>query len=369
MSGGDEAADKPHEASPRKLDEARRRGELPRTADLTATAAMAGFAALALLPGGWAPERLALLGRGLLDGADGWAAALFGGGVAPAGAILGALGAALAPVALIPAALVLALLVALRGLVLAPARLEPKVSRLSPIANARQKFGPSGLFEFGKSALKLLVYGTVLALFLTARLPRLMTAIGQSPGQATALMLELTVQFLLLIVVIMAVLGTADHLFQVFDHRRRQRMTDHELRDELKSAEGDPHLKQARRSRGQSIATNRMLADVPRASVVIVNPAHYAVALRWAPGSAGAPVCVAKGVDEVAAAIRARAAAAGVPIRADPPTARALHATVRIGDEVSPDHYAPVAAAIRFAEAMRLKARARHGAARPGGGG
>jgi flagellar biosynthetic protein FlhB len=104
-----------------------------------------------------------------------------------------------------------------------------------------------------------------------------------------------------------------------------------------------------------------MLADVPKADVVIVNPTHYAVALRWDRESRRAPVCVAKGVDEVAARIREAAAMAGVPVRSDPPTARALHASVEIGREILPEHYAPVAAAIRFAEKMRRRARERRG--------
>ena len=100
------------------------------------------------------------------------------------------------------------------------------------------------------------------------------------------------------------------------------------------------------------------MAAVPQADVVIVNPTHYAVALSWSRLPGSAPVCVAKGVDHVARAIRETAVAAGVPVRHDPPTARSLYATTDIGEEITPDHYRAVAAAIRFAEAMRRKARA-----------
>lgn len=376
MAGPDEdASDKPHEATPRKLDEARKRGELPRLADLTATAALAGLLLLALLPGGWMPERVAIIGRGLFDRADALGVQMLGGGTDLAGRLLAEIALALAPVALLPAAMVLATLMALRGLVFAPEKLKPKLSRISPLSNARQKFGPSGLFEFGKNTVKLAIYGTILWLFLADRLPRLMGAIAQAPGQVTAELLRLTVEFLLLVAVIMAAIGALDHVFQRYDHQRRQRMSHRELKEEMKQSEGDPHLKQARRARAQSIAANRMLADVANASVVVVNPEHYAVALRWTPGDAGAPVCLAKGVDEIALRIRERAALAGVPIHADPPTARALHASVEIGQQVRPEHYAPVAAAIRFAEAMRLKARGRgagtagaRAAASPGSG-
>lgn len=106
---------------------------------------------------------------------------------------------------------------------------------------------------------------------------------------------------------------------------------------------------------------NRMLADVPKADVVVVNPTHYAVALQWNRRAGRAPVCLAKGTDEIAARIREAAAAAGVPIHSDPPTARALHAVIDIGREIRPEHYAPVAAAIRYAERMRKRARDRKG--------
>jgi len=148
-----------------------------------------------------------------------------------------------------------------------------------------------------------------------------------------------------------------DILWKWFDHRRKNRMSRQEMQDEHKDSEGDPHMKAARRQRGVDIAMKQMLADVAGADVVIVNPTHYAVALQWKRGSGRAPVCVAKGTDEVAARIRAKATEASVPIWSDPPCARAIHATVKIGDEIARDHFAAVAAAIRFAEKMREKAR------------
>lgn len=100
-----------------------------------------------------------------------------------------------------------------------------------------------------------------------------------------------------------------------------------------------------------------MMGEVPNADVIIVNPTHYAVALKWSRMPGSAPVCVAKGVDEIALKIRELAQENEIPIQSDPPTARALFAATEIGDEISPDHYAPVAAAIRFADEMRAKAR------------
>ena len=176
---------------------------------------------------------------------------------------------------------------------------------------------------------------------------------------SAALLGRLTIDFLLIVFLIALVLGGVDFLWQIHRHRQRHRMSRKEMLDEFKENEGDPHLKSARRQRAQEVATNQMLADVAKADVVVVNPTHYAVALRWDRSRRGAPVCVAKGVDEIAKRIRERAAENGVPIHSDPPTARALHATIEIGQEIRAEHYRAVAAAIRFADAMRKRARRR----------
>jgi flagellar biosynthetic protein FlhB len=215
------------------------------------------------------------------------------------------------------------------------------------------------LTDFLKGAAKMILVGSVLAGFLVARLPEVMATAALAPGQVARHMAGLLMSFLALALVLALALGGLDLLLQRARFLRRNRMTRQELIEEMKRSEGDPHLKAQRRQRGREIATNRMLADVPKADVVVVNPTHYAVALRWDRKARRAPVCVAKGTDEIAARIRERAAAAGVPIHRDPPTARALHATLEIGQEVRPDQYRAVAAAIRFADAMRQRARRR----------
>jgi len=161
-----------------------------------------------------------------------------------------------------------------------------------------------------------------------------------------------------------AMIGAVDWMWEWAQHQLKNRMSRQDLMDETKSSEGDPQMKQQRRSRAQAIATNQMLADVPKADVVIVNPTHFAVALRWDRVGGDVPVCVAKGVDEIASSIRAAAAEAGVPVFSDPPTARSLHASVEIGAQIQPDHFRAVAAAIRFADMMRDKVRNSRGPGR-----
>jgi flagellar biosynthetic protein FlhB len=359
VSGGDDS-EKQHEPTQKKLDDARRKGEIPRSNDLSSAVAYAGFLLVALSLGGWVCQRLASLGMALLWQISevGLASGQFAGGLSVK-PFVGHLGATVVPIGFVPALAVLTALVARRGLVFAPEKMAPKLSRISPVENAKNKFGRSGLFEFAKSAVKLLLVTSVLALFLKVRSTQIAGLLWLEPRVIAAQMAQLALEFLSILVVLLAVIGGLDLMWQVMDHKRRNRMSRKELQDEQKDSEGDPYVKQQRRQRGQEIALNSMLRDVAESTVVIVNPEHYAVALKWSPSFPGPPSCTAKGVDGVAAQIRKAANEAGVPIHRDPPTARTLHATVEIGQEILPEHYRPVAAAIRFADRMRQLARTR----------
>ncbi|TYB77891.1 EscU/YscU/HrcU family type III secretion system export apparatus switch protein [Maritimibacter fusiformis] len=354
--------DKQYEPTQKKLDDARRKGEVPRSADLTAAASYGGFLVVALSVGGPLLTGLGAVLTGLIARPDSLSADLFSGGHWPIlGTILAGIAGGLAPWLLVPAALAIVSVVVQRSFVVAPEKLKPKASRIGLLSNAKNKFGRSGLFEFAKSFFKLTVYSAVLGVFLWRRMPEVVGTLALSPAMATAVLLDLCVQFLSLVVLIALAIGAVDFLWQRHEHLRRHRMSRKEMMDEAKQAEGDPHMKQQRRQRGYDIAMNRMLADVPEADVVVVNPTHYAVALKWSRAPGAAPICVAKGVDEIAARIREVAAEAGVPIHRDPPCARAIHASVGVGEEIRPEHYQQIAAAIRFAEAMRQKMRARTG--------
>jgi flagellar biosynthetic protein FlhB len=355
----DDSADKEHEASPQKLAEARKTGDIPRSADLLAAAGTAGFVLAVVWLGGWAVDRAGEAGAVLLDQSDRLAPLLSGGAITPVGGILISLVGPPILLMALPPLLVIAILVATGGFLVTPDRLAPKLARISPLATAKHKFGAEGLVEFAKSAVKMALVSVILYLFLAAQLGEVLGTLSLTPALAAAVLGRLTVKFLGLVLVMAAVLGGIDYLWQVHLHRQRNRMSRKEMLDEFKESEGDPHVRAARRQRAQEVATNRMLADVAKADVVVVNPTHYAVALRWERAKGGAPVCVAKGVDEIARVIRARAVEHGVPIHSDAPTARAIHATVEIGQQIRTEHYRAVAAAIRFADAMRRKARRR----------
>jgi flagellar biosynthetic protein FlhB len=360
MAGGsdEEDDDKPFEPTQKRLEEARREGEVPSSVDLTTTAAYTGLIVAAVTMGQDALTASASGFAALLAQADVLSENLFAGsGTTMTGGLLAETARTTAVWFVLPLTLAIVAIVAQRAFVVAPAKIRPKLSRISPIETAKQKFGRSGLFEFVKSFVKLFVFGTALGFFLWDHLPKILSSAMAQPSEISAETLRLSVAFLVIVAAVSLVIGAADLAWQHSDHARRHRMSRKELLDELKETEGDPHLKQARRRRAYDVATNRMLADVPSADVIVVNPQHYAVALRWTRGQDGAPVCIAKGVDEVARRIREIASESGVPIHRDPPTARALHSTVPVGEEIRPEHYRPVAAAIRFAEAMRSKAR------------
>ncbi|MDP3341322.1 flagellar biosynthesis protein FlhB [Frigidibacter sp.] len=361
MSEAPDDGEKDHEPTQKRLDDARRRGDILRAPELNVAAGYAGILLTAVTLGGATVTALGDTGMVLLGQADRLAPLLVAGEAGPVGGLIASVGLAALPWLAAPMLAVLALLLALRGIVFAPEKLMPDLKRISPLGNATQKFGRAGLFEFAKNFAKLALVSVLLGLFLASRMPAILTAQNLPAAMSGALLADLLVDFLVLVLGIALVMGLADILWQQAERMRRLRMTRQEVIEEYKASEGDPHMKGRRRQRGREIAMNRMLADVARADVVIVNPTHFAVALKWERGSGRAPVCVGKGVDEIAARIRAAAAEAGVPLHSDPPTARALYATVGIGREIRPDQYKAVAAAIRFAEAMRRRARDRWG--------
>ncbi len=357
MSDDSNDDDKQYEASQHKLDEARKKGDFPRSTDLNTAAAYGGILAVGLSIGAISLVTFATQLSGLLAHSDTISTAVFAASGAPMmGGLMFSVGTSIIPWFAVPAVFVILSIIIQRGFVFAPSKLELKVSRISPISQAKNKFGRSGLFEFAKSFSKLVLYSTVLFIFLVGRMPDIMGAMSLSAGQVIATLLRLCASLLSIVLVIAMALGIVDYAWQRAEHLRKNRMSRKELTDEAKNSDGDPAMKQQRRQKGIAIAMNQMLADVPEADVIIVNPTHYAVALKWDRMGGGAPECVAKGVDLVAARIREVAQENGVPIHSDPPTARALHATIEVGEFIRRDQFKAVAAAIRFADRIRKAA-------------
>lgn len=358
MSDDTSPGDKPYDPTPKKMEDARNKGEIVRSADLNTGVVYGGFLLSGVILAPWMVESLGQLTHMALGRADVLAPLMLGpGGDGPAVGLLSNPLLASTSVVLIPAGLLIVALLGQQALLFTPSKLAPKLSRLSPIENAKQKYGPQGLFQFAKSSVKLALVSILLALFLWARAETILAALYSTPGQVLELLGRLSLDFLMIVAFMTFVIGAVDWFWEWSQLQLRNRMTRQELMDEAKSAEGDPYMKSERRQRGQAIAMNQMIGDVPTADVIVVNPTHYAVALKWDRAGGGVPVCVAKGVDDVARRIREAASEAAVPIFSDPPTARALHASVDIGAPILHDQYRAVAAAIRFADLMRVKAR------------
>ncbi len=358
MSGQDDDTERDHEPSQRKLDEARKNGDVPRSMELTTAAVYAGLVLALLIAGPAAVEHAGSAGITLLGQSDRLAPSFFQGGRASAAGVRIDFVVPFLPLFALPLVAVFLSAAGQRSLIFSPDKLVPKFSRISPITSFGQKFGREGLFEFGKSCVKLIVICVLVVYLVVRHAPDMLLSLHLSPGQSTGLLVQILMEFLMLALLTTAVFGGFDYGWQVLQHRRRNRMSWQEMVEEHKDSDGDPHMKFQRRQRGREIAMNQMLQDVATADVVVVNPTHYAVALKWKRGDKTAPVCVAKGIDDVAARIREKAAIAGIPIHRDPPTARAIFASVDLGAPIRPEHFKAVAAAIRFAEAMRKKARA-----------
>ena len=341
--------DKQFDPTDARLQRAREKGDIPRSTELNVTLMYLGAVLAFTLGAGVAVRQwISMATRAL--GSEGWR------DMGVARDLAGYAGAAtLGLAALIAGAIVLGL-VASRGIAVAPEKLAPDIKRINPVGNFKQKFGASGLMTFAISVGKAAVV-CVGGWFLFAALLGRIAGSAMTGGQWIGGLGLILWQVLALGFVVSIVFTVPDMLWKWFEHRKRNRMSRKEMEDEFKDSEGDPHLKSARRQRAVDIVTGQMIADVAKADVVIVNPTHYAVALQWSRGSGRAPVCLAKGVDEIAARIREKAGEHAVPLWSDPPTARAIHAQVKVGEEIRREHFAAVAAAIRFAEKMREKAR------------
>ncbi|MGI3170035.1 EscU/YscU/HrcU family type III secretion system export apparatus switch protein [Pseudooceanicola sp. C21-150M6] len=350
--------DKPHEPTAKKLNDARKKGEVARSQDISVAMAFLGFTVACVAFGAGSIQNFGTVLMHPLT----WA--VTGNNSVPQlrtsigmSGMFAAVLMPLIPFFALPAGFVLISIILQRAFIVTPSKVSPKVLRISVLSNAKNKFGVAGFVEFGKSFTKLLIFSVLLFVYIWMNLAEFVGLVQAQAVTAAVMLLRSIVEMLMIVVVISLAIGVLDYLWQRSHHLRKNRMSDKELRDEQKEAEGDPHLKGERRARALAVANNQMMSDVRSADVVVTNPTHFSVALKWTRQAGAAPVCVAKGKDEVALAIRRVAEEHSVPIHQDPPTARSLYAAVEIGAEIDPELYGAVAVAIRFADDMRRRAR------------
>ncbi|MGB6228582.1 MAG: flagellar type III secretion system protein FlhB [Litorimonas sp.] len=355
MSENDNSQEKSFEATQQKIDDARKKGDIAKSQEISSLALYAGVAVAILTLGG--SLGLTMLSRlsGLLTYPERAGELMLN---SDAGMeLLGGVMIALVPILLIMMGAVIAALVAQRSIVFAPDKIQPKLSKINPISNAKQKYGRDGMAEFVKRAAKLIIVCVAAGAYLIRLVGEVSHEIGRPEGYLFPKMMGESLLLLGWMMAATVLIAAVDMPFAQWSHLLKLRMTREEVKDENKKNEGDPLMKGLRRQRAREIANSTMLADVATANVVIVNPTHYSVALKWDRAAGGAPICVAKGVDGLAFAIRERAKEHGILIHSDPPCARAIHATVEIGDAIHPEHYAAVASAIHLAETLSQQGR------------
>lgn len=348
MSDRSSKTEKP---TPRRLQEARKQGQVPRTPEVGAWATV--LVATWLLPG--LVRHLLDTGAARLGAVQRVAASpdpavllpLLGRGLRDAVTLAVPFGLPLAAAAVLAAA-------AQGGLRPAPALLKPKLSKLSPIAGLKRMAGPQGMWEGGKAVLKTTVMALAAYSSISSTVPPLLD-VGRL---SLAAVCASTAAALLNLVRTVAVAGLVLAVFDYAVVRRRimgqLRMSKEDLKEEHKREEGDPQIKGKIRSRQLEMSRNRMMSAVADADVVVVNPTHVAVALKYDPAR-GAPRVVAKGVGTVAEKIRQRATEHRVPLVRDVPLARTLHRICDLDDEIPPDLYAAVAKVLAFVFGLRAR--------------
>ena len=353
---------KTEEPTQRKLDDARRKGDVAKSMDLPQWASLAAVFGVLAVAGGWmmrdlarallpfiaSPDKMEMTGEGLRS-------------------LMAATVAAAAPaviIVLFAAALAGGAGHLLQtGLLFSPSKLAFDFKKLSPVAGFKRLFGLDALVQFAKSLIKLVLIATVVLLVFKPHATELENLAAMEPAALLPFARELLLALFFAVLTILGAAALGDYVWQRFRFMHRMKMSREELKEDFKQSEGDPHVKAKLKQIRADKARQRMMQNVPKATVVITNPTHFAVALRYAQGETAAPVCVAKGVDAVALRIREVAGQHDVPIIEDPPLARALYATMEIDDVIPRQHFEAVAKIIGFvlgARSQRAGSAPRH---------
>ena len=344
------------EPTQRRLDEAREHGDIVKSMELSTLIVLAGGAISIAMFGHSAAQGFASAFRAFLEQPDqfdlsgGGAMAIFRGALLKLIVILGA------PLALMSGMSLAGHILQHRPVFTAD-RLKPDLAKLSPLKGLQRMFGLDGLANMAKGLLKIAIVGAVVWMTAWPERGRMESVLDESPGAVAGDMIHLLLKILIAALSALAVIAIGDFLFQRFQFLKRNRMSRQEIKDEFKRTEGDPVIKARIKQLRAERARKRMMAEVPKATVVITNPTHFAVALRYEQGKTPAPICVAKGVDSLALRIREMAQDNNVPVVENPPLARALYAVVDLDEAIPAEHYRAVAQIIGYV--MRVTGKGR----------
>jgi flagellar biosynthetic protein FlhB len=343
----DSDQEKTEEPTEKRLRESREKGEVPRSRDLSgAIVVLAGVAAL--MNSGESGLRHA---KRIFELGLGYSRESLFSDALPGRSLHAAMHEALllfAPVAIATMVGTLVAPLLLGGINFSAKALEPKFERLDPIKGLGKIFALRGLVELGKALLKLLFIGAALGLLLMHWQGALQATGRGSVTAGIAQSIGLLGQAALWFGSMLALIGAIDALYQKYDHAKNLRMTKQEIKDEMKESEGNPEMKGRIRQVQQAQSRQRMMEELPKADVVVVNPTHFAVALRYDDGRMGAPRVIAKGADVLAAQIRLVAGTHHIPLVEAPPLARALYATTEVGREIPASLFVAVAQVLAY---------------------
>ena len=350
QSGGGE---KEFEATEQKRREARREGNVAQSKEANTFALFAGVIIAAIMFSAVVAGATFSEFSALMYHADSYAADVFNDGGGATKAWLARTLVKVIPLFAIMAALVLATLVIQQSIAFSAKKIKPEFNKISPTENLKKKYGTKGLLDFLKDMAKMFFAGGLAAVFLYGFAQHYYASSAVELSDFFNFTFGQVLTLFLIFGVFQFVLAAIDLPLQRQLHSNKLKMSREDIKKEQKQSEGDPQLKQKRREKASSMSRNQMMQNVKTATVVMVNPEHYAVALKWDPEGGRAPVCVAKGVDHLAAKIRETATANDIPIYRDPPSTRSIYRLVDIDEEIHPDHFAAVAAAISFVDRIR----------------
>ncbi len=343
MSDDVDHEDKTEEPTEKRLQDAVEKGQIAfsREAPLFASMSASLVALVFVVPGRASTLFAGLIG--ILDDPAGWRIERGEDALALAAPLASAAADFLWPVVALLALAGIVASVAQGAPRIVPDRIMPDFSRISPRAGLRRVFGARGLVEFAKSLIKVTAVGCVAGIMLIGQKAVLLTAMDDDPGALPERILALAVKTIAAVLVATLAVASADLVWSRILWRRDNRMSKHEVKEELKQAEGDRMVKARLRSLRLDRSRKRMLSAVPRATMVVVNPTHYAVAMRYVRAEGGSPIVLAKGVDLIALKIRAIAEAHEIPVVEDKPLARSLYSGVEVDRPIPAEFYRAVA--------------------------
>ncbi len=355
MSESEDDSSKTEDPTFKKLEDARKKGQIASTRELYHFSMMLGFVFFVFILGPkLAHDSLALL-TPFIASADRFDMSPGGVNGITQQLVIGLLMLLMLPFLLtFVAALAPAFIQ--RKIVFASEHIKMKFSKISPLAGFKRIFGMKAIVEFIKNFIKIMIVGIICAMTVMPyrdQLPQLMRAMTTaSIGRDSQ---RLSGEILIAVCILLFFLAIVDYLYQRFNLMKSLRMSKHEVKEEFKQQEGDPHVKQRVRQLRRERARKRMMANVPKADVIITNPTHYAIALKYDAASMQAPLLLAKGIDEVAARIREKAGEHKIPIVRNPPLARILYDTTDIDEEIPIEHYQAVAKIIGYVYRLKGK--------------